>query len=742
MKNLSNSAYFVLVLILTIAIPNIAQDNSNIDTILIKKEITKLEKNIEDIDFRISTFSQRDKIFLDGMFSHTRYGVFISPLIFNHNANFMMLDSFKYISCIQEEYGIQFNFGYYAGISFDYNFSRWFGAGIKIGFGQINNLLISNESLAYNHNGDLKYGNIAHTISFKNHFVIAEPTLHFWISNKVFANVSGRFANLIGKEFEQKETLEKVEPTYSFNNGSKERNIIRGEIPGLNSFQYGFQLGAGYEIPLNKTGTMLFVPELRAGINLSKFSSNLDWKTNQAVIYLSLKYSPQPTRDSIPLERREEIRINDSLQLLAERQTIVNKIKELENEIIKARLQAGLKELLSARITKISYTSEDRELNSIRVEQVKTLRIIPLLNMIFFESNSSEIPTRYKLIEPNERIGFSEEKVALSSEPMEIYYNLLNLVGRRMTENPNANITLIACTDSKEAKQKESELASLRAEAISYYLQNVWKIAGKRISIKTRNLPEKFTAGDDEFVHSENRRIEIISDNNEILAPIIAYNFISSEIIPSKLVTYFDVKAGQGIKQWNVRLQSESGEETVFNLDNSIPIVPPYIEWDLTKNQQLVSNEASSRLVFELMVQDNAGQQNFDTKGIQVVFAPSINRKLISNTDYNLLEFRILLPFDDPGLTEENQRLMKFIMDYIRKLNWDNTQMFINGFTDSMGTTERNLALSNQRAKKVFDFLGQSRAFYEGKGVSYEFNNSLPEGRFYNRSVKITVQPK
>jgi outer membrane protein OmpA-like peptidoglycan-associated protein len=74
-------------------------------------------------------------------------------------------------------------------------------------------------------------------------------------------------------------------------------------------------------------------------------------------------------------------------------------------------------------------------------------------------------------------------------------------------------------------------------------------------------------------------------------------------------------------------------------------------------------------------------------------------------------------------------------------------QIVVEGHTDSMGSEELNMQLSQKRAETVADFLvaeGVPEARVSAMGVgpaSPIGDNSTPEGRAENRRVEIIIQP-
>jgi outer membrane protein OmpA-like peptidoglycan-associated protein len=78
---------------------------------------------------------------------------------------------------------------------------------------------------------------------------------------------------------------------------------------------------------------------------------------------------------------------------------------------------------------------------------------------------------------------------------------------------------------------------------------------------------------------------------------------------------------------------------------------------------------------------------------------------------------------------------------------YDKTLIDVNGHTDSTGTVDYNMALSNRRARSVADYLqaqgiAANRVYTQGFGPHYPVaDNGTAEGRQLNRRVELVLKP-
>jgi outer membrane protein OmpA-like peptidoglycan-associated protein len=109
---------------------------------------------------------------------------------------------------------------------------------------------------------------------------------------------------------------------------------------------------------------------------------------------------------------------------------------------------------------------------------------------------------------------------------------------------------------------------------------------------------------------------------------------------------------------------------------------------------------------------------------------------------YSMIHFEA----DSARITPVQQRILKeYVFDGI--LSERNPVIDVIGYTDVMGTSDHNLRLSLRRAESVAGAIrkGIGASHYRSltaRGVGENetrFTNDLPEGRFYNRTVRVLV---
>ncbi len=205
------------------------------------------------------------------------------------------------------------------------------------------------------------------------------------------------------------------------------------------------------------------------------------------------------------------------------------------------------KYLLDGNITAVGVDENGNEIPNpvFTIEEFVSNRLDPLLNYVFFEDNSSEIPNRYMKLNNSDARDFEINDLFREST-LDIYYNMLNIIGKRMYVHKETTITLVGCNSNLNEEEGNLELSENRAKEVKEYLVDVWNIDENRIKTESRNLPEQASTPIEEADKiQENRRVEIYSDSYEILEPVF--------------IEKLDRTANPPIVRFNIKVDSEAG---------------------------------------------------------------------------------------------------------------------------------------------------------------------------------------
>lgn len=527
----------------------------------------------------------------------TRFGISGGVNLVTQTANFSAIANIPAIGSLTYPVGTGIGIAPSVLVEFPFSFSskpehNVFGLSLRLGYATYNakSSLINNES-AYDKTTDQPTNApVEYSLEGQFGYLSFEPALTYRIANERLVLYAGLRTGLaLSATYSYSERVQ--DPRYVFMNGiggqtSSTFGETTGKIPNVQALNLAPTVGIGYEIPLNSDGTVLLQPEGFWSPGLLSLVNGVDWKISGFRVGASLKYSPYRTiRPEMTPEVQEKIvklKRYDSL-LVVERSQNAARLKHTDslNKAIAVRLAELKKVGLSATFTSIKGVDEsgmETAIPALAVEEFRAVRSIPLLQAVFFDNNSTVVPTRYRRIQSASRTRYVLPDVS-DLQPIEVYHHILNIVGKRLNDNPTATIELIG---HKSASESEG-LDERRAQAVSDYLQDVWRIAVKRIEIrKAANTPTSTSKGTG--VESE-QYVEMNSPQREIFAPL-TNDFVTTSIQPPLLRFGMEVNAGAGIKQWTIEISQFINNESVTLKEFISTQAPPsMVEWNIADVQ-------------------------------------------------------------------------------------------------------------------------------------------------------------
>lgn len=663
------------------------------------------------------------------------YGLFTANM---HEMSFNTLDENICPTCNPTEYGNVMSFGYGGGGLFEYPMFNRFAGGIRAGYNDFSVNATTTESITVSDGqGNPTVMDIEHATDAALAMFTIEPLLTYRISDRFVFSVGPQLGFLMSKTFDHHEQISS--PDYMvFKDGTNIRNEISGEeIPDIKSMQFGLSGGLSYEIPLDARGKIMLVPEASFCMNftdMKDFGGTESWKMNQARVSIALKFSPHPTIDTLTLDMWDEQRKLDSITIVQRieefEQDSINIVqKETEKKLIADSIEIAEKGVVAQIIKNVAVDSYGNEtiVEKLEIEQFDLTRKVQLLPFVFFEDGEYRLPDRYHQLDAAERANFSI-KDAAAKNPVDMYYSILNIIGKRLSEDPDATITLTGCNANVGAEAGNVDLSKRRANAINYYLQDIWKIPAKKITVNTRNLPEN-PSQESEM----NRRVEITSDSPEMLAPVMIDNQIYSFVEPPQFRSYIKVTAGAGVKQWYLEMVNtmEGFEIRKEGLGDA----PEYVTWDIQDNQETVPS-MSAELALTLYVQDTKGKF-IEAYGAMPAEVVSIDDKRNSGQqDYKIEEYLLLIP-NETKLGDNTQKILNDIDAKLSGQYPEGTRIILNGYSDDSAPNPK--AIASQRVSLIKDVL-QEYNIQTPDNQPFMFENNLPEQLLYNKSVKIRIE--
>jgi len=522
------------------------------------------------------------------------------------------------------------------------------------------------------------------------------PMFGYRVAGGLWLHGGTELGYMFKKHYSQEERL--MEPAVGqFSNGKRTRNEFSGDIPKANPFQSSVLVGTSYDLPLNRRHTMYAAPELFYAIGLTNIVEGLNWKAHALRLGMAIKYSPWP-------------------------QGLEPKIEEPRTGILAAGLNA----------VQLQRDGSEAPISSLQIEQIVSYNMRPLLNYVFFDENSAQIPVRYNKLSAFETEEFRPERLH-DAETMSAYYQVLNVIGRRLRDNPDAAITVVGCNGGVGQERGNRDLSRRRAEVVRNYLRDVWGIAERRMRVDTRDLPDNPSNLSDKDGVAENRRVEILSTTPGIVDPLYTTDTLRRTAIPTVRFQP-TVRAEAGVTDWT--LSAVQNGRTLKSFHGSGD-VPQNLDWNVG-GEEIVPREGSP-VEYQLEVNDAIGQTattpigSIDVEVLPEQAAQNRNGNFKEVSRYSL----ILFDFNSSEPNAQNRSMINRLRDRISP----DAHISVTGYTDRIGESEYNRHLSEERARRVAAMLNAANASVTGVGESMPiYDNDLPEGRYYNRTVDIVIE--
>lgn len=378
---------------------------------------------------------------------------------------------------------------------------------------------------------------------------------------------------------------------------------------------------------------------------------------------------------------------------------------------------------------------------NLTIEEVKILDASPMLGHIYFADNSSEISADYvRFIDPAAAVAFNEQQFR---DTLEKYRQVLNIIGKRLTDHPATTITLVGCNANSGPEQGNRKVSRQRAEAVRDYLQTVWGLAPERILIEVRNLPEKPSTSRRPEGQADNRRVEIRSEDTVIL-DLVRSTYLVNRIDAPQLIVRPVVESAHGIARW--RLEMANASQVLADLSGDGSPAPEMVL--PLPTEELSDLAEAGDLVVALELQDRKGQDLLvQAQPVKINFQRISQRQarkegLRVQEKYAL----ILFDFDSDSIDARNQAIVDAIAARIREL--PHARVGIVGHTDDIGKEEYNVRLSERRALAVYKLLAAAHGEEPGERITYVgvgphaplYDNATPQARAFNRTVTITLE--
>jgi len=360
-------------------------------------------------------------------------------------------------------------------------------------------------------------------------------------------------------------------------------------------------------------------------------------------------------------------------------------------------------------------------LRGVRVRRLST-QLHPLLSYVFFDRDNTSIAPRYHRRTAESARSFTEQSLRGEST-LDMYYSLLDIVGARMVRSPGSRVAIVGCGAEGSTDSAGRALGYDRAASVRDYLHAVWGIDTLRLAIESRHLPLAPSSEETEDGAAENRRVEIRSDDVSITAPLVFVDTLRS-IEWQPLVVDMALESPSEVPSWSV----VSGDVQIGSGENARTVAERFIV-DAPTTVLTDAREVTLALRYET----DDGTVGMATERVPIAIADEQSMPRLGTGSYSL----ILFDFRSAILRPEHV----WTLSLINTGTDPNALARVEGYTDRMGSDDLNARLSAERAAAVAACLTMKVDEVVGKGESTViYDNNVPEGRFYSRSVTIVTR--
>jgi outer membrane protein OmpA-like peptidoglycan-associated protein len=480
-----------------------------------------------------------------------------------------------------------------------------------------------------------------------------------------------------------------------FANGRRDLTLLSGPIFKPSLLGIAVSGGLSFDLPISKSSTLS--PELIASFPLTSLTSDGSWRSLSLQIGAAVRFGvlrSEPPRPDTPPP------------------VIAKPLPQLAPSVR-------------------TYPPEV----TVRIDEYDSTEALPLLNQIFFLENRSDFQGRYHQLSKQQAAGFSNAQ--LTGSALDVYYHLLNIIGRRMRELPEATLSINGYHNGRES---DVRLSRSRAETIREYLASVWDIAPRRLKVTSGDLPPSPTRENSEEGFAENARVELVASDPNVTRPVVRRH-IQRVATPPAITFYPENGPGVMLTDWRLSVLAEEGRN--WKEFSGSGALPDSIVWDWRSDLDSLP-ALPMELTYRLSVSDTARRHDATAlHPITVEYDSMQHQQEHRENDTTIQTFSLLLfNYDSPKVSPSDNALLRAIAENVKDL----AVIRITGYTDSLGEESHNRELANMRAQetaKIFRRLVPKSATIivdpEG-GERERFPYDTPEGRSHCRTVVIEIR--
>jgi outer membrane protein OmpA-like peptidoglycan-associated protein len=585
------------------------------------------------------------------------------------------------------------------------------GLDIRVGYYSAGVDLATTESLPILNKGIPETATVRHDLAVASSMLALDALGRFPLGERLHLLGGVTIGYNLSGTYDQKEVFVTPSNATFAENGLRVRNQRSGSLTSLSGIYGGLTTGLSYEFAVNADNTTFIAPELLITFSPTNLLQETSWLVQRARAGVAISFIPPAVENELSdielfdIARNSPYRPNADVSSVPVPMVSVSGIDENGN-------------VLST--------------SAVRIEEFASNRVRPLLPYVFFDKGTHTLAPRYRQISKEQVEDYSLENF-YNLDAMVTYYQMLNVVGKRMQQNPDATLKLVGCRDKSEDGLSD-ELSKRRSLVIKSYLVETWGIDAARISTEDRGMPTNASSSDDADGAAENMRVELSSNDPALLSPVGSRDTLRV-FSPAGIRFAPQVQNGDQLKTWTLFV---SQNDQIIKAMHGSSVLPSELNWRIAETSRFIPR-GTRNLEYMMVVQDSTGKVIPSESGSIPVSEVLLSDKAkTGGTDKSVDRFSLILfGFDRADISPDNQLLI----NEVKKSITPRSVVKVIGYSDRVGDATYNLGLSEKRAKAVATALATERTSTQGVGETLPlYDNESPEGRFYSRTVEIIVE--
>lgn len=635
-----------------------------------------------------------------------------------NNSNFKNLgNSETCCSGFSNGFGTGINFG--AGYSYLIEDKTWIYFGLD--YSKLNSDFVEYQNEAINVNGDNR---LDATIEQKVISKLSSLGINLGASFELLKSIEAYIGYRLGLpsdiNYTQTETLNEPNDAVFQETNSRIRSKVNGTI--ASNLYHSIVGKIGYKFFTNSEATTYISPNIGFNLGLNTIDNEMNMKPNSINIGIDLAYNFNLDKTSYQIEEDKDKELKK-----------VSTLAPTTVDSTSLKLQNESSPRIIIKPISISIDGKRQDGSQIDLDEVKSIKMTPLLNYIFFDTDSSNIPLRYSLLTKADSHSFNTKNL-FEKNTIDIYHHILNIIGERMINNPKSELKIIGTKSEIEKGEKAKVLTIERAKTVRDYLVNTWGINTNRLKISSIDAPYIPSISEDVKSIEENQRVELYSDDYKLLEPLILKDTLYTPLT-QEIVFYTVVDTNIKVRNWKLNI-SNNDNNSVFEINGKS--TPP-LTINFKINDQIANQIRDDK---ELNYRLDLTSENEKVENITGRFIVNINslkykeRQKLNDSRIDKYSL-ILFDYDKYDLNKKNLDIIKYIKTNINS----DSKLLISGYSDIIGDENYNKELSKKRTESVYSQFQENKNKEEypyGESILL-FNNNLPEGRFYSRTVLINA---